>query len=91
MEMPQYLKDLKNLGRAFGTLSPREKKIISLRFGFVDGRNHTLEETGKEFAISRERIRQIESKILEKLRLAYSVFEIEKDKGIIIHTYGSRK
>ncbi len=90
-ELPQYLKDLENLGRAFRSLNSRERKIISLRFGFIDGKTYTLEEAGKEFNISRERARQIESKILEKLRLAYSVFEIEKEKGIIIHTYESQK
>jgi len=49
-------------------LSEREQKILSMRFGLKDGVNHTLEEVGKEFNVTRERIRQIEAKALEKLR-----------------------
>ena len=50
------------------TLTPREKKVLELRFGIVDGRTRTLEEVGKEFNVTRERIRQIEAKALRKLR-----------------------
>jgi RNA polymerase primary sigma factor len=50
------------------TLSPREEKIIRLRFGLEDGSEHTLEEVGQNFAVTRERIRQIEAKALRKLR-----------------------
>ena len=50
------------------TLTPREKKVLELRFGSVDGRTRTLEEVGKEFNVTRERIRQIEAKALRKLR-----------------------
>ena len=50
------------------TLTPREKKVLELRFGLEDGRNRTLEEVGKEFNVTRERIRQIEAKALRKLR-----------------------
>ena len=50
------------------TLTPREKKVLELRFGIVDGRTRTLEEVGKEFNVTRERIRQIEAKSLRKLR-----------------------
>ena len=50
------------------TLTPREKKVLELRFGLVDGRTRTLEEVGKEFNVTRERIRQIEAKALRKLR-----------------------
>jgi RNA polymerase primary sigma factor len=50
------------------TLSDREKKVIQLRFGLVDGHPRTLEEVGREFGVTRERIRQIESKTLSKLR-----------------------
>jgi RNA polymerase primary sigma factor len=50
------------------TLSPREEKIIRLRFGLEDGSEHTLEEVGQEFRVTRERIRQIEAKALRKLR-----------------------
>ena len=50
------------------TLSPREERIIKMRFGLEDGSEHTLEEVGLEFAVTRERIRQIEAKALRKLR-----------------------
>ena len=50
------------------TLTPREKKVLELRVGLEDGRNRTLEEVGKEFNVTRERIRQIEAKALRKLR-----------------------
>jgi RNA polymerase primary sigma factor len=50
------------------TLSPREEKIIKMRFGLMDGSEHTLEEVGQHFAVTRERIRQIEAKALRKLR-----------------------
>ncbi len=49
-------------------LTPRERKIIEMRFGLADGIGHTLEEVGKEFGVTRERIRQIEAKVLQKLR-----------------------
>jgi RNA polymerase primary sigma factor len=51
-----------------GTLSEREQKIIKMRFGLENGKSHTLEEVGQEFAVTRERIRQIEAKALAKLR-----------------------
>ena len=50
------------------TLTPREEKVLKLRFGIEDGRTRTLEEVGKEFSVTRERIRQIEAKALRKLR-----------------------
>jgi RNA polymerase primary sigma factor len=50
------------------TLTPREEKIIKMRFGLEDGSEHTLEEVGQAFALTRERIRQIEAKVLRKLR-----------------------
>ncbi len=49
-------------------LSPREQKIIKMRFGLEDGITHTLEEIGKEFGVTRERIRQIEAKVLERIK-----------------------
>ena len=50
------------------TLTPREEMIIKMRFGIEDGSEHTLEEVGQTFAVTRERIRQIEAKALRKLR-----------------------
>ena len=62
----QLLRDyVKNI---VAQLSPREQKILEMRFGLVDGVAHTLEEVGQEFEVTRERIRQIESKALEKIR-----------------------
>ena len=54
--------------RALAMLSPKEKEILRLRFGIGEEGEHTLEEVGKRFAVTRERIRQIEAKALRKLR-----------------------
>ena len=56
------------LAEVLDTLTPREEKVLRLRFGLEDGRSRTLEEVGKEFNVTRERIRQIEAKALRKLR-----------------------
>ena len=56
------------LAEVLKTLTPREEKVLRLRFGLEDGRSRTLEEVGKEFNVTRERIRQIEAKALRKLR-----------------------
>ena len=56
------------LSEVLDTLTPREEKVLRLRFGLEDGRSRTLEEVGKEFNVTRERIRQIEAKALRKLR-----------------------
>ncbi len=56
------------LEEVLGTLTEREKKVLTLRFGLEDGRARTLEEVGREFNVTRERIRQIEAKALRKLR-----------------------
>lgn len=56
------------LSDVLSTLTPREEKVLRLRFGLEDGRSRTLEEVGKEFDVTRERIRQIEAKALRKLR-----------------------
>ena len=53
---------------ALDDLNDREKEVVRLRFGLVDGQARTLEEVGREFGVTRERIRQIESKTLAKLR-----------------------
>jgi len=67
----QLLKD--HVKEIIKDLSPREQKILEMRFGLLDGVSHTLEEVGQEFGVTRERIRQIEAKSLEK---------IEVDKGM---------
>ena len=59
-------------------LSPREQKILEMRFGLADGVTHTLEEVGKEFDVTRERIRQIEAKSLERIK-AHSLIEKLRD------------
>ena len=56
------------LSEVLDTLTPREEKVLRLRFGLEDGRSRTLEEVGREFNVTRERIRQIEAKALRKLR-----------------------
>ena len=62
----QLLKE--QIESVLSTLSPREQRVLQLRFGLEDGRSRTLEEVGKEFNVTRERIRQIEAKALRKLR-----------------------
>jgi RNA polymerase primary sigma factor len=62
----QLLKDY--VGDIIKDLSPREQKILEMRFGLQDGVSHTLEEVGKEFDVTRERIRQIEAKAMEKIQ-----------------------
>jgi RNA polymerase primary sigma factor len=60
--LKDYVRDI------IATLSPREQKILELRFGLTDGVAHTLEEVGREFEVTRERIRQIEAKALERIQ-----------------------
>ena len=62
----QLLKE--QIDEVLSTLTPREQRVLVLRFGLEDGRSRTLEEVGKEFGVTRERIRQIEAKALRKLR-----------------------
>jgi RNA polymerase primary sigma factor len=62
----QLLKE--QVASVLGLLTPREQKILRMRFGLEDGKSHTLEEVGLEFGVTRERIRQIEAKALTKLR-----------------------
>ena len=67
-EMASYTLLKEQLVDVLKTLTPREEKVLRLRFGIEDGRTRTLEEVGKEFNVTRERIRQIEAKALRKLR-----------------------
>ena len=62
----QLLKE--QIRSALGVLSEREREVLEMRFGLLDGQDHTLEEVGKHFGVTRERIRQIEAKALRKLR-----------------------
>ena len=62
----ELLKDY--VQEVIATLTPREQKILEMRFGLGDGVSHTLEEVGQEFEVTRERIRQIEAKALEKIK-----------------------
>lgn len=66
------------VSKIINLINPKEKMILELRSGLIDDRPRTLEEVGKEFGESRERIRQIEAKAIEKIRIF-----IPKDKGII--------
>ena len=68
MEAAAFMMLQDQLDQVLDTLSPREQRIIQLRFGLIDGHPRTLEEVGKDFGVTRERIRQIESKTLIKLR-----------------------
>ncbi|MCX6812262.1 MAG: RNA polymerase sigma factor RpoD [Candidatus Berkelbacteria bacterium] len=68
-----------DVGRFLEVLAPREQKVLKMRFGLETGRTHTLEEVGKEFGVTRERIRQIESKALQKLK--------KSEKSESLHNY----
>ena len=67
------------LEEVLGTLTEREQKVLTLRFGLEDGRARTLEEVGKEFNVTRERIRQIEAKALRKLRHPSRIRKLKDD------------
>ena len=64
------------VGEALADLTPREQRILRMRFGIGNATDHTLEEIGKEFGVTRERIRQIEAKALEKLRCGTAAFKL---------------
>jgi RNA polymerase primary sigma factor len=70
---------LEQMASLLKTLTPREERIIKKRFGMEDGSEHTLEEVGNSFAVTRERIRQIERKALRKLLRAFL-------EGLIVRT-----
>ena len=67
-EAASYTLLREQLEEVLTTLTPREEQVLRMRFGLTDGKAHTLEEVGKQFDVTRERIRQIESKALRKLR-----------------------
>ena len=62
--------------KVLSSLSPREERVLRMRFGIGVNNDHTLEEVGKEFDVTRERIRQIEAKAIRKLSIAYKKAEI---------------
>ena len=70
------------------TLTDREQKVLRLRFGLDDGRPRTLEEVGKEFNVTRERIRQIEAKALRKLAPPKQKQEAEGLPGLMRQQFG---
>lgn len=67
-DVASYVLLQEQLAGVLKTLTPREERVLCLRYGLIDGRMHTLEEVGDEFQVTRERIRQIEAKALRKLR-----------------------
>ena len=69
VEIASHLLLKEQIEEVMGELLDRERRILRLRFGLDDGRSRTLEEVGREFLVTRERIRQIEAKALRKLRL----------------------
>jgi len=73
------------LDRLLRSLSQREEQILRIRYGFHDGVARTLAQTGEHFGISRERVRQIESRALEKLRHALEYHELERASGGVLH------
>jgi len=77
-EMSTARKILKNyISEIISDLAPREQKILDMRFGLTDGVTHTLEEVGKVFAVTRERIRQIEAKALDKIRAHHKLGKLK--------------
>jgi len=73
------------LDRLLRSLSQREEQILRIRYGFYDGVARTLAQTGEHFGISRERVRQIEARALDKLRRAIEYHELERAAGTSIH------
>ncbi len=67
-EVAVSLSLIEQIRRVLATLTPREEKVLRMRFGIGERGEHTLEEVGREFSVTRERIRQIEAKALRKLR-----------------------
>ncbi|OQC55738.1 MAG: RNA polymerase sigma factor SigA [Verrucomicrobia bacterium ADurb.Bin018] len=76
-EMTAYSLLKERLSDVLGTLTPREQEVLTLRFGLGDGYSRTLEEVGKKFKVTRERIRQIEAKALRKMRHPTRIRKLE--------------
>ena len=72
------------IGVLLRSLSQREEQILRIRYGFHDGATRTLQETGDHFGLSRERVRQIESRALEKLRHAIELQELDRGHGTVV-------
>ena len=70
--LKQYVRDIT------AELSPREQRILDMRFGLTDGVTHTLEEVGREFGVTRERIRQIEAKALQRIRKSDKIQKLKE-------------
>lgn len=73
------------LDRLLRSLSEREEQLLRIRYGFADGLTHSLQETGDHFGITRERVRQIEARALEKLRQAITLADLDQDHGAVAH------
>ncbi|MBI1798651.1 MAG: sigma-70 family RNA polymerase sigma factor [Candidatus Eisenbacteria bacterium] len=73
------------IDRLLRSLSRREEQMIRIRHGFYDGASRSLQQTGEHFRISRERVRQIESRALEKLRRAIELQDMDRDSSAVFH------
>jgi len=73
------------IDRLLRSLAQREEQILRIRYGFYDGVARTLAQTGEHFGITRERVRQIESRALEKLRRAIELQELDDASGTMVH------
>lgn len=73
------------IDRLLRSLGPREEQLIRIRYGFYDGIARTLQETGEHFGITRERVRQIEARALEKLRRAIELADLDREHGAPVH------
>jgi RNA polymerase sigma factor (sigma-70 family) len=73
------------LDRLLRSLAQREEQVIRIRYGFHDGIARSLQETGEHFGISRERVRQIESRALAKLRRAIELADLDRENGEVVH------
>uniref|UniRef100_A0A832MKT5 RNA polymerase sigma factor n=1 Tax=Eiseniibacteriota bacterium TaxID=2212470 RepID=A0A832MKT5_UNCEI len=76
--------ETERIDRLLRTLAPREEQILRLRYGFTDGLARTLQQTGEHFGITRERVRQIEARALQKLRRAIELQELDRSAGEIV-------